>query len=395
MHSTSPGAAQNQFESLTFDDEAASSAGIVTKRSSSSKGLTKSTDEAALRLQLLRQLLADTNVPSNSQAVFNAFTKITSLKDLSSALDLLAVSPQLEESMGVDGASFQSLAVSFCEKEIKHIVKNGGDDVDENPHVKELSSKIRYYTQVSEQTPERDLLIEKLELTTELSLMIISLKVIDAYNVLHKFETESYSDGDEDINVAPRSAWAVEALAWIDTYETVTGSSIDSANKTQSRDKLRFSTFCKACGASELDSVFGKGVKDTRHHVQFTDSTRTRTEVLVHVFRPLLDDVFSFQVVNSIFDNLGISADYDYLLKVCITTELCFLCELVALSRSPHFSFRFPFSMWFLYHEVLRRVVHDTSRTASCTEELLCLELPNGAMVAGGRDQSARCRDTP
>ena len=43
--------------------------------------------------------------------------------------------------------------------------------------------------------------------------------------------------------------------------------------------------------------------------IYFSDSSRTRKDVVVHVYKPLLADIFSFNVVYSIFEMLGIRKD--------------------------------------------------------------------------------------
>jgi Rab3 GTPase-activating protein regulatory subunit N-terminus len=104
--------------------------------------------EAALRLQRLQQLLANTNVPCQLADVHNALMQIKSLKDLATCLDRLAVATVLESKMGVKGTDFQKTALSYCRESLKEAVKNATGDPASNPHVKLLATKIVYHTQV-------------------------------------------------------------------------------------------------------------------------------------------------------------------------------------------------------------------------------------------------------
>lgn len=142
------------------------------------------------------------------------------------------------------------------------------------------------------------------------------MQVVDAFDVLHKFETDVHGD-DEDQHVAPRSVWAVEAVGWTSTYEKVTGLNIDADIEPVRTEPLLFATFAKACVPPSEKNAPNTGVG--RHATYLSDSSRTRRDVLVHIFKPLLGDIFAFNVVNSIFECLGIADDYSYLLKVSAT----------------------------------------------------------------------------
>jgi len=240
-----------------------------------------------MRLQLLQQLLAKTNVPSERQDVFEAFTQITSLKDMCTALDVLAVASQLEDAMGVIGSEFHSAAVAHCKQTLDNVIREGGDDTVENAQVKMLASRIAYHAQL-----------------------------VEAYDLLHEFETKNSVDDEQDERVPPRSAWAVEAMAWLTMHETVTGKSVDSSVIQQTRPVLQFWAFAKACSDSKQIIPLTKGSSNMRHNIHLTDSTKSRKEVLVHIFKPLLRDIFAFNVVSSIFSSLGIKDDTNYLLKV-------------------------------------------------------------------------------
>lgn len=103
---------------------------------------------AALRMQTLQQLLANTNVPCQAQDVFEALTQVTTLKDLCLALDLLSVSSTLEERMQVKGTEFQRLALTHCKQQLDNARKSNGLDHD-TPQIQVLSSSIKFHSQVS------------------------------------------------------------------------------------------------------------------------------------------------------------------------------------------------------------------------------------------------------
>lgn len=90
-------------------------------------------------------------------------------------------------------------------------------------------------------------------------------------------------------------------MAWASTYEQVTGTSLDADPTVKSRGRILFSEFATCCSFPEFNARVKSPTK-----IYFSDSTRTRRDVLAHVFMPLLADVFSFNVVYSVFDNLGI-----------------------------------------------------------------------------------------
>lgn len=286
LYSVAPGSSLNQMELLAFEDEVTNRTEISVDGSASPGRSSVSIHEAAMRLQLLQQLLAKTNVPSERQDVFEALTQITSLKDLCAALDVLAVASQLEDAMGVIGSEFHSLAVAHCKQTLENIVHDGGNDAAENAQVKMLASRVVYHSQL-----------------------------VEAYSTLHEFETTRSGDDEQDERVAPRSAWAVEAMAWLTMYETVSGTSIDASCFGQTRPVLQFWAFAKACSDSKQTIPLTKRARDVRHKIYLTDSTKTRKEVLVHIFKPLLRDIFAFHVVSSIFDSMGIKSDLDYLLR--------------------------------------------------------------------------------
>ena len=245
--------------------------------------------EAALRLQRLQQLLANTNVPCQLQDVHQALLQIKSLKDLSTCLDRLAVASVLESKMGVTGTEFQKTALSFCRDSLKDAVKNSKGDPASNPHVKLLATKIVYHTQV-----------------------------INAFDILRRFEQSEHTD--EDQQVAPRSPWTEEAMGWVSTYDMVNGKRTEENRGDMSNiakpklELMRFSTFANACVPPKMDD-YANAQGNRKIEVYLSDSSKTRRDILVHIFKPLLGDIFAFNVVNSIFGALGTVEDSDYLLK--------------------------------------------------------------------------------
>jgi len=190
---------------------------------------------------------------------------------------------------------------------------------------------------VAMQNPYVDLLRNKIQFHTQ---------IMNAYNLLHKFESESYSDVDDEDDMmndpntnqddhggaaagammgAPRSKWAEEATAWIDTYEITNKEPnimVQSPPPPSSSNQiLSFSKFAKACmlvaatsssNQNKVESAMDDCRKKKRPKLMIglCDSTKDRVAVLVHVFKPLKKDIFVFKVVNSVFDNLGITKDY-------------------------------------------------------------------------------------
>ena len=144
-----PHSSLNQVRKIDFQDD--DKIGAVTPRTRNMlpHDAIKGSQDAAMKLNRLKQMLDDTNVECQSADAFKALEKIQSLEDLATALDFLAVVPTLEERMGVDGASFQKLAVSHCKQKLDEAMRSGGKETSTNPHIQLLAFKIAYYTQVS------------------------------------------------------------------------------------------------------------------------------------------------------------------------------------------------------------------------------------------------------
>lgn len=137
-----------------------------------------------------------------------------------------------------------------------------------------------------------------------------SLQIVNAYDILARFENRSQDDGEGARDTRTQDHWTAEAMGWVSTYEQVMGVKPGESPPTETAT-CRFSDFAAACAFPK-----GSGTDGTRMQVRLSESSRIRRVVLVHIFSPLLADVFSFGVVNSIFDALGIVDEKDYLLHL-------------------------------------------------------------------------------
>ena len=107
-----------------------------------------SSREATMHVHHLKQLLsAEKAMFASKDDVFAAFCKITSLQDLSSCLDLVAISTVLEDELLVDGSAFQKLALKYCSERLQKENQENGDVVSSGASM--LSRKISYYSRVS------------------------------------------------------------------------------------------------------------------------------------------------------------------------------------------------------------------------------------------------------
>lgn len=104
------------------------------------------------------------------------------------------------------------------------------------------------------------------------------------------------------------SDFAAEAMGWASTYEQVLGKRIDEENLAKSRS-LTFALFASSCAPFQEVTTCDDG----QHKIYFSDSSRTRGDVIIHVFKPLLGDPFSYNVVNTVFEALGIRDDEEYI----------------------------------------------------------------------------------
>ena len=110
--------------------------------------------------------------------------------------------------------------------------------------------------------------------------------------------------------------WSVEAAGWTATYEKITKRLVDDDCLESPKEPLHFHSFAAACVPPKdwMEALYD--LKHGGYKVYLSDSSKSRKEILVRIFKPLLGDVFSFKVVNQLFDALGIGKDHDYLLKV-------------------------------------------------------------------------------
>lgn len=108
------------------------------------------------------------------------------------------------------------------------------------------------------------------------------------------------------------SSWMEEAMAWRQTFEKVTGRSIDADLPSQVEPKLTFATFAKGC---LQDGSSFKRNEAGNLRIPLCDSTRDRKQILLHMFGPLTKDTFSAKSTHQAFENLGLIGDFDTLLQ--------------------------------------------------------------------------------
>jgi len=237
---------------------------------------------STVHLQLLRQLLSsDTTLNISTQVVYDALVQIPSLSDLSDALDLLATSSHMEAKLGVHGSEFHVKVIAYATTKVQHVLQEQGSTLAQNPHVDALRLKIKFHQ-----------------------------KIIDSYNFISNFDAGGVSDEEDEI-ASFRTPWAIEAIGWMDAYEKVSNESIDA--EVPSIDTLYFSSFAKACVEEERITLGVAPSEGPKIHL--CDSTKGRRAVLIHIFRPLVHDVFVFKVTNSIFECMGIDDNIQLLQK--------------------------------------------------------------------------------
>jgi hypothetical protein len=284
-HSSMPDSRMNKIQQILIEED--ESAGITTAERNQPlrPKLTLAPQDAAARLNQMMQLLSDTNVECHSVDVFKALERIISIEDLSVALDTLASSPTLERKMGVDGSAFQHLAIRHCKAKLDEALALNGRDALTNPHVQRLAFKIAYYDQV-----------------------------VKAYDVIHAHE-RMRDVGVHSSNVVAPSSWGLEAIGWTSVYEKITKTLIDDGIPPMLTKPMLFYEFASSLEPPKkyLDEDFD--LKNSGYKIYFSDSTKTRREILARIFKPLLGDVFSFGTVSQIFDALGTKSDGEYLMK--------------------------------------------------------------------------------
>lgn len=151
-------------------------------------------NESKIHLRLLVQLLApDTNIKCSAQTVLATFKSIHTLVDLGEALDALSKSTRLERDLGIDCSNLLSQAISYCRSRLQHARETEsqeGSGAVRRGAIEDMSSKLAYFD-----------------------------RVIQAYDVLHRYETRNglgSNEVDDDIGMKDNmSSWASEALHWI------------------------------------------------------------------------------------------------------------------------------------------------------------------------------------
>ncbi len=285
-YSNVPFSKRNQIQKISIEDDETAGETNLARNLRPRPELTMVPQDAAARLNLLKQILSDTNVECQSIDVFKALERIKSVEDLAVALDTLAASPTLERKMEVEGSTFQRLAVSYCQQKLDEAINESGREALTNPHVQQLAFKIAYYDQIAK-----------------------------AYDVIHRHETNK-DVGIHSVNVVAPSSWGLEAIGWTSVYEKITKTFIDDGIPQTPTEPIKFYEFASALEPpkkymNEEYLLDNKGYK-----IFFSDSTKTRRDLLVRIFKPLLGDVFSFNTVSQIFEALGTKNDVDYVMQV-------------------------------------------------------------------------------
>lgn len=105
--------------------------------------------------------------------------------------------------------------------------------------------------------------------------------------------------------------WILESVGWASLYEECVDVDLDEdvPSVDIGAKKATFSQFATSCTLPNDPN------EAQRLRIYFSQSSRTRKDILNHVFKPLLADVFSFKVVYSIFDSMAIQDDVPYLSK--------------------------------------------------------------------------------
>ena len=235
------------------------------------------------QLRILMQLLASTNIQSNAQTILTTYKSITSLADLGEGLDALSKCNRIEEEMNIEGSTLQSQAISYCKTRLDSAKKteaHEGSGVVRKDAIASLEVTLAYHE-----------------------------RLVNSYNILHRYETRNAlgSTRLEDEEVTDNNAlssWASEAMNWISLSSNndmlnrrFTASSSNVSSKDEDKP-LAFFKFAMACQS-----------KDDR--VYLTKIKRSRLTILKRCFRPLLQDLFVFKVVNDMFSNLGLDQDFD------------------------------------------------------------------------------------
>lgn len=288
-HSNVPFSNMNQVEKIVFSLEERSIDEL--SRSSNHPSNKPSVEvapsaEASARMNRLQQLLGETNVECQSVDVYKAMEEIESLEDLAHCLDTIAMSHALEEKMGVDGSAFQRLALSLCQQKLDDAISGGGEESRTNPHVELLAFKIAYYTQICA-----------------------------GYEILHKYEKENIENEEGSVEVKQPESWGLEAAGWTSTYLKITNETLDRDVVFPAESPMLFWQYASCLVPPKRWKTAEFDANNGGYAVYLSDSTRTRRDIVTRIFQPLVGDVFSFKVLNQVFDSLGIKNHHEYKLK--------------------------------------------------------------------------------
>lgn len=148
-------------------------------------------------------------------------------------------------------------------------------------------------------------------------IFLYSIQIVAAFDILNKFESETEKDATYQQKTS-LSQWTAESMGWAKTYDQVNRIRSDTVEPSDARGKIcSFTKFATSCTFPKLEEGVLASQTKSNLQVYFHDSTRTRREILEHVFRPLVSDLFSFNVVISILECLGIRGDMRYI-------QMCF-----------------------------------------------------------------------
>jgi hypothetical protein len=130
------------------------------------------------------------------------------------------------------------------------------------------------------------------------------------FDILHKYEGAA-AKSETLLTGTPDFWWGAEAIGWLETYENCSKVSIDSIPEKFSTGTLRISSLFASCYLeTSMDPPTPKDMV-----IRFSESSRIRREILVHILRPLLGDIFSLNVVYTVFGIFGTRYDTDYVLR--------------------------------------------------------------------------------
>lgn len=141
------------------------------------------------------------------------------------------------------------------------------------------------------------------------------------FDILHKYEA-TVVRGGAVLTGTPDFWWGAEAMGWLQTYEKCLDTLIDAIPEKLPTETLRLSGLFSSCHFETTSDRLAPG----ELNIRFSESSRTRREILVHVLRPLLGDIFSLNVVYTVFGTLGTRYDTEYMLQ-CFGEWFMTLCK--------------------------------------------------------------------